>query len=64
MAVHSLKSVESLICACVKTFDFADIRFILFVPSSDLKGPRHFQTWMHRTQRKMVRLDPELFLNF
>ena len=32
MAVHSLKSVESLSSACVNSLELAEMRFILFVP--------------------------------
>ena len=32
MAVHSLKRVESVISACVKNLEFAEMRFIFFVP--------------------------------
>ena len=32
MAVHSLIRVESLKSACVNKREFADMRFILFVP--------------------------------
>ena len=32
IAVHSLISVESRNSACVKSHEFADIKFILFVP--------------------------------
>ena len=38
MAVHSLKSVQSLSSTCVTKFEFADIRFILFVPLCDCKS--------------------------
>ena len=32
MAVHSLIRVESLSSACVNSLEFAELRFILFVP--------------------------------
>ena len=35
IAVHSLISVESLSSACVDILEFAEIRFILFVPLCD-----------------------------
>ena len=35
IAVHSLIRVESLSSACVNNREFADIRFILFVPLCD-----------------------------
>ena len=38
MAKHSLTSVESLSSACVKSLEFAEIRFILFVLLRDCKS--------------------------
>ena len=35
IAVHSLINVESLSSACVNSLEFAEIRFILFVPLCD-----------------------------
>ena len=38
MAVHSLISVENLNSVCVKSFEFAEIRFFLFLPLCDCRS--------------------------
>ena len=35
MAVHSLIRIQSLSSVCVKRIEFAEMRFILFVPLCD-----------------------------
>ena len=64
IAVHSLIRVESRNSACVNRREFADIRFILFVPLWDCKSAAPLPNIEHRTLHKMVDLDLGLCLNF
>ena len=48
IAVHSLMRVESHSSACVNKQEFADIRFILFVPLGDCSNAApmsKFEAW-------------------
>ena len=49
MAVLFLMRAESLSPACVKSLEFADTSFILFVLLCDCKKLRQNQSWKHRT---------------
>ena len=61
MAVHSLIRVESLSSACVKSSELRSILLFLYVI---VEVPTQVQSWMHRTQRKMVDLELKLRLKF
>ena len=43
LILHSPISVESLKSACVNSLDFAEIRFVLFVPLCDCKNAAPMQ---------------------
>ena len=65
VAVHSLIRVESRSSACVNNREFADIRFILFVPQCDFFIVlSRCQNLKHRTLHRMDGLDLELCLKF
>ena len=65
IAEHSPIRVESRNSACVNRREFADIRFILFIPLWDCSNAAPMEKNLkHRTLHKMVDCDLGLCLKF